>query len=154
VPSKLLIGFLTCNYFRGKKTELLDLCHLIPAGKLMTFQQDGISLHVYKLHYFPLILDYRPIDTNLRTSLTDKSVVVSTSFDITCSSQANPPAKYRFYKDQDNFVNGTTGGDISVITTSINKRVKQVNYGCTPFNDFGDGSTKVITVTVLCKYSV
>ena len=86
--------------------------------------------------------------------MTDKSVVVSTSFDITCSSQANPPAKYRFYKDQENFVNDTTGGDISVITTSINKRVKQVNYGCTPFNVFGDGSTKVITVTVLCKYSV
>ena len=112
------------------------------------------KLHVYKLHYFPLILDYRPIDTNLRTSLTDKSVVVSTSFDITCSSQANPHAKYRFYKDQDNFVNDTTGGDISVITTSINKRVEQVNYGCTPFNDFGDGPTEVITVTALCKYSV
>ena len=101
-----------------------------------------------------MILDHRPIDTNLSTSLTDKSVVVNISFDITCSSVANPLAKYRFYRNQDNFVNDTTGTNVSVITTSINKRVKQVNYGCTPFNDFGDGSTKVLTVTVLCKYSV
>jgi len=85
--------------------------------------------------------------------LSDKSVVVNTSFSITCSSKANPPAKYRFYKDQDNFVTDTTGNDVSVITTSFNERVKQANYRCTPFNDFGDGPTEIITVTVLCKYT-
>ena len=99
-------------------------------------------------------LDHGPIDTNLSTSLTDKSVVVNTSFNITCSSVANPPAKYRFFRNQDNFFNDTTGANVSVITTSISKMVKQVNYSCTPFNDFGDGPTEVITVTVLCKYSV
>ena len=82
-----------------------------------------------------------------------RPVVVNASFNITCSSKANPPAKYRFYKDQDNFVNDTTGSEFSVITTSFNEGVKQVNYSCTPFNDFGDGPTEVITVTVLCKYT-
>lgn len=84
--------------------------------------------------------------------MSHKSVVVHTFFDVTCSSQANPSAKYRFYKDQDNFVNDTNGSDVSVITTSLNEKVKQVNYRCTPFNDFGDGPTELITITVLCKY--
>lgn len=97
-------------------------------------------------------LDYRPIDTNLNTSLVGKSVAVNTSFNVTCSAQANPPAKYRFYKDQDNFVNDTTGSDVSVITTSVSERIKQVNYSCTPFNDFGDGPTDGFSLTVLCKY--
>ena len=74
------------------------------------------------------------------------------SFNITCSSEANPPAKYRFYKDQDNFVNDTSGSDVSVMTTSVRERIKQVNYSCTPFNDFGDGPTEELTLTVLCKY--
>ena len=80
------------------------------------------------------------------------SVVVNTSFNITCGAQANPPAKYKFYKDQVNFVNDTIGSDVSVITTSVSKRGKQVNYSCTPVNDFGDGLTDGLTLTVLCKY--
>ena len=76
------------------------------------------------------------------------------SFNITCSSEANPPAKYRFYKNQDNFVNDTTGSNVSVITTSVSKRRKQVNYSCTAFNDFGDGPTNGLTLTVLCKYAI
>ena len=76
------------------------------------------------------------------------------SFNITCSSEANPPARYLFYKDQDNVVNDTTGSDVSVITTSVSERIKQVNYSCTPFNDFGDGLTDGLTLTVLCKYAI
>jgi len=83
--------------------------------------------------------------------LSDRSVVVHASFSIRCSSKANPPAKYRFYKDQDNFVNDTTGSDVSVIATSVSERRKQVNYSCTPFNDFGDGPIDGLTLTVLCK---
>lgn len=89
------------------------------------------------LYYFYLVLGYHPIETLLRTSFGDRSVVVNTNFKITCSSKASPSTKYRFYKDQENFVNDTTGSDISVITTSFNERVKQVTYRCTPFNDFG-----------------
>lgn len=86
------------------------------------------------------------------TSFVGNSVVVNTSFNITCSAQANPPAKYRFYKNQDYFANDTTGSNVSVITTSVTERRKQVNYSCTPFNDFGDGLTDGLTLTVLCKY--
>lgn len=85
------------------------------------------------------------------TSLAGNSVIVNTSFNITCSAQANPPAKYKFYKDEVNLVNHTTGSDVSVITTSVSERRKQVNYSCTPFNDFGDGITDELTLTALCK---
>lgn len=104
------------------------------------------------LHYLSLCLDYHPINTNLTTSLSDRSVVVNETFNIRCSSDANPPAKYRFYKNQDNFVNITNGSDVSVITTSVSERRKQVNYSCTPFNDFGDGRTDWLSLEVLCKY--
>lgn len=114
------------------------------------FEQDGIVLC---LHYFSLCLGFHPIHTNLMTSLPGNSVVVNISFNITCSAQANPPAKYKFYKDQNNFVNDTTGSDVSVITTSVSERRKQVNYSCTPFNYFGDGLTDGLTLTVLCKYN-
>ena len=99
-----------------------------------------------------MCLDYHPIETNLRTSLAGNSVVVNTSFNITCSAQANPPAKYKFFKDQNNFDNDTTGSDVAVITISVSERRKQVNYSCTPFNYFGDGHTDGLTLTVLCKY--
>ena len=88
------------------------------------------------------------------TSFPGNSVVVNTPFNITCSAQANPPAKYQFYKDQVNFVNDTTGSDVSVITTSVSERRKQVNYSCIPFNDFGYGLTDGLTLTVLCKYVI
>ena len=114
----------------------------------MHFVEDGIVLCS---HYLSLCLGYHPINSNL-TSLVGLSVNVNTNFNITCSAQANPPAKYRFYKDQDNFVNDTTGTHVSVITTSVNERIKQVNYSCTSFNDFGDGPTEELTLTVLCKY--
>ena len=99
------------------------------------------------------IVDYRPINASLNTVLSGRTVVVNVTFNITCSAQASPAAKYRFYKDQDNFINDTTSGDAAVITTSVSERIKQVNYSCTPFNDFGDGPTEVITLTVLCKYT-
>ena len=127
----------------------------------MNLRINAIDLHgiLYRIVWFyayiiylNLCLDYHPINTNLRTSLVAKSVNVNTTFNITCSSKANPPAKYRFYKDKDNFVNDTTGSEVSVITTSESERRKQVNYSGTPFNDFGDGLTDGLTLTVLCKY--
>jgi len=95
---------------------------------------------------------YRPIETNLKTSLRDKAIVANTSFSITCSSKANPPAKYRFYKDQENFFSDTTGSSVSMITTSFRERTEKVNISCTPFNDFGVGISDGLTLTVLCKY--
>ena len=101
---------------------------------------------------FLFVVGFHPISTNLRSNLINNAVVVNESFNIMCSSEASPPAKYRFYKNQDNFVNDTTGSDVSVITTSVSERRKHVIYSCTPFNDFGDGPTDGLSVTVLCKY--
>jgi len=100
------------------------------------------------------IVGYHPVNTKLRSNLTNNAVVVNERFNITCSSEANPPAKYRFYKNQNNLVNDTTGSDVSVITTSVSERREQVNYSCTPFNEFGDGPTDGLTLTVLCKYVI
>lgn len=101
---------------------------------------------------FSLIVVYRPINTSLNTDLRGDSVIANTTIKISCRAQANPAAKYQFYKNQVSLKNDTTGSDVSVITTSVSDRIKQVNYSCIPFNKFGAGPTKVITLTVLCKY--
>lgn len=110
-----------------------------------------IQLVNFNFKFF-FIAVYRPINTSLTTDLRGDSVIVNTTFKISCRAQANPPAKYKFYKNHVSLRNDTTGSDVSVITTSVSKRIKQVNYSCTPFNNFGAGPTKVITLTVLCKY--
>ena len=71
---------------------------------------------------------------------------MNTSFTITCSAQANPPAKYRFYKEEESLFNTTNGRDAGTYTTSARERVSQVNYSCTPFNEYGDGPNVAITV--------
>jgi len=85
--------------------------------------------------------------------LPKNTVAVNASFNLTCSAQANPPAKYRFYKEEEILFTTTSGGYLAVYTTSVKERIKQVPYSCTPFNDFGDGPTETITVTVHCKYA-
>ena len=100
------------------------------------------------------VLDYHPINTKVTTDLSDNTVIVNTTFNINCSAQANPAAKYRFYAGMKSFENDTTGSDVAVITTSVSERLKQVNYSCTPFNYYGDGPTEVIAVKVQCKYVV
>ena len=85
----------------------------------------------------------------MATNLPDNTVVVNTTFSVTCSAQANPAAKYRFYKGKE-YLNDTNND--AVITTSVSERVKLVNYSCIPFNFYGDGTTGVVTVIVHCKY--
>lgn len=80
------------------------------------------------------------------------TVFVNATITITCRAQANPPAKYRFRKNLVSLRNDTNGSGVSVITIPVSERIKEVNYSCTPFNDFGDGPTEMIKVTVLCKY--
>ena len=100
-----------------------------------------------------IFADYPPINTNLVVpGLTNKTVVINTSFNLTCSAQANPPARYRFYREQQSLFSTAVGSSVSVYTTSVTERIKQVTYSCTPFNEYGDGPTQTITVTVLCKY--
>ena len=79
---------------------------------------------------------------------------MNTDFNLICSAQANPPAKYRFYKEQESLFNTTTGSNVAEHTTSVTERINQVQFSCTPFNDlYGDGPTDTITVTVHCEYT-
>ena len=100
---------------------------------------------------FEFILDYHPTNTNVTINLTDNTILVNKTFSITCSAQANPPAKYRFYKGNE-YINGADNN--AVITTSVSERVKMVNYSCIPFNFYGNGTKKATAVTVHCKYFI
>ena len=73
------------------------------------------------------------------------------TFSITCSAQANPPAKYRFYKGNQ-YINGAEND--AVIVTSIGKRTRMVNYSCIPSNFYGNGTKGALAVTVHCKYLI
>ena len=87
----------------------------------------------------------------MATNLTDNDVLVNETFSITCSAQANPPAKYRFYKGN-NYIYAADNN--AVIATSVSERVKMVNYNCIPFNFYGNGTQKATAVTVHCKYLI
>jgi len=45
------------------------------------------------------------------------------------------------------------GGNAGVYKTSVSTRINKVIYSCIPFNDYGDGPSKMITVEVHSKYS-
>lgn len=54
--------------------------------------------------------DFGPENTTLTSSLTANNIaVVNTSFNITCSTKANPPAAFRFYRDGMSLFNTATG---------------------------------------------
>ena len=89
----------------------------------------------------------------MTTGLIDNTVVVNANFNLTCCAQANPTAKYRFYREQGSLFNTTTGRNVAVYTVSVSERINEVKFSCTPVNDFGDGTTKTITVIVYCKYN-
>lgn len=96
---------------------------------------------------------YRPFNTNFSTNLTNAALLNET-FYLVCSAEANPAAEFRYYKKDESLANIPAGSqNISLFPTSVNERVKEVTYKCIPFNSFGDGPTKTITVTVHCKYA-
>ena len=99
------------------------------------------------------VSDYSPGNTTNVTS-SKVNVEVNESFTLTCSAQANPPAKYKFFKNQALLHVTSTGGSSYTHTTSVTDRINLVTFSCIPFNDYGDGLTKVIAVTVKCKYKL
>ena len=87
----------------------------------------------------------------MTTNLTNNTIRVNKTFSISCSAQANPPAKYRFYKGKE-YINGTDND--AVIITSFTERVKMVNDSCIRFNFYGSGTKNATAVTVHCKYLI
>ena len=101
---------------------------------------------------FKFIVDYHPVNTMVTTNLSyNVVVVVNETFSITCSAQANPPAKYRFYKGNE-YINDADND--AVIITSVGEGARMVNYSCIPFNFYGHGRQEALAVTVHCKYLI
>ena len=100
-----------------------------------------------------VIADFSPGNAILTSSLTANNAgLVNTTFNITCSTEANPPAEFRFYRDGMSLFNTTTGNNVAAFTTSVSERRSPVVYSCVPVNEYGDGPTAAITVTVHCKF--
>ena len=92
------------------------------------------------------ILDHRPLNTLLQTNTGNNFVTVNETFSITCTTEANPPAKYVIYRDETAIV-----GNNSVVTSSVTERVKRVTFTCKPFNFYGVGQMAHVSLNVLCK---
>ncbi|XP_068686466.1 uncharacterized protein [Montipora foliosa] len=91
---------------------------------------------------------YRPINTDLSTNLTTNTVVLNETFNLLCHADANPPAKYRLYRDQSSLTNIARGQSNGTYLASVGNRVRLVTYKCVPFNTFGDGPAKTTNITV------
>ena len=100
------------------------------------------------LHF--CVLDFHPFGTQVMTTLQNNATVVNDTFNVTCTAEANPPAEYMIYKDDMSLINITSHP--AVHETSVTERVNQARYKCVPFNSFGPGREKEITITVHCKY--
>ena len=92
------------------------------------------------------ILDHRPLNTLLQTNSGNNFVTVNETFSITCTTEANPPAKYVIYRDETAIV-----GNNSVVTSSVTERVKRVTFTCKPSNFYGVGQMAHVSLNVLCK---
>lgn len=88
------------------------------------------------------------------TDLNNNVTVLNSTVNITCGAQANPLAKYRFYREQGSLFVSSAGRNAYVLPTAVGGGINQVNYRCTPFNDYGDGATRTVTVTLHCKYTL
>ncbi|XP_068733650.1 fibroblast growth factor receptor 2-like isoform X1 [Montipora capricornis] len=87
---------------------------------------------------------YRPINTVFSTNLANNKVNLSDSFTLTCNADANLPARYRLYREQEILEEQSNGTYVTFVST----RTKLVTYRCIPFNYLGDGHSKTIIVTV------
>ena len=91
-------------------------------------------------------LDHRPYHTLLQTNNSNNSVIMNETFSITCTTEANPPAKHEIYRDETTIV-----GSNSVVTSSVTERVKRVTFTCKPSNIYGVGQMAHVSLDVLCK---
>ncbi|XP_068733266.1 probable oxidoreductase PXDNL [Montipora capricornis] len=93
---------------------------------------------------FITVQSYHPINTVFSTNLPNNTVNLNENFTLLCNADANPAASYRLYREQESLKEQNNGTYLTFVST----RTKQVAYRCIPFNSYGDGPSKVITVTV------
>ena len=91
---------------------------------------------------------YHPINTVFSTNLPNNTVNLNDNFTLLCNADANPAASYRLYREQQSLEEQNNGTYLTFVST----RTKQVAHRCIPFNSFGDGPSKMINITVYCKY--
>ena len=106
------------------------------------------SLSILELKVLFCIIAYRPINTVFSTNLTYNTVTLNDPFALSCNADANPPARYRLFREHESLEEQSNGTFVTFAST----RTKQVTFRCIPFNSFGDGHSKTISVTVYCKY--
>ena len=94
-----------------------------------------------------IFLDFHPVNTLLH--LTDHIVKLNETFNITCSAEAKPRAKYSFYDGGRIISTRNMSGNTYMAV--VRNRVKKVIYGCLPHNELGNGSFKDVEVSVYCK---
>ena len=114
---------------------------------MVHFAKSLVYIKMYNLLLYSL--DYSPLKPSLSTDLSGNTAVVDSPFNLTCSAEANPPASYRFYRDETSLDTSA----VEVYKTLVSEKRSPVNYSCTPYNEYGEGPTGRITVKVLCKYS-
>ncbi|XP_068686967.1 fibroblast growth factor receptor 4-like isoform X2 [Montipora foliosa] len=93
---------------------------------------------------FITVQSYHPINTVFSTNLPNNTVNLNENFTLLCNADANPAASYRLYREQESLEEQNSGSYLTFVST----RTKQVAYRCIPFDSFGDGPSKLITVTV------
>ncbi|XP_068685530.1 fibroblast growth factor receptor 3-like isoform X2 [Montipora foliosa] len=93
---------------------------------------------------FITVQSYHPINTVFSTNLPNNTVNLNDNFTLLCNADANPAASYRLYREQESLEEQNNGTYLTFVST----RTKQVAHICIPFNSFGDGPSKMITVTV------
>ena len=99
------------------------------------------------------IADFSPENAILTFILTANDIaVVNTTLNITCSTEANPPAEFRFYRDGMSLFNTTTGNNVAVFASSVRERKSSVIYSCIPVIVYGQGPTATITITLHCNF--
>ena len=75
-------------------------------------------------------------------------IIEGSSVNLTCSSDANPPANYTWYNEDQTVLQGQGGRSHFTSISSENRG----DYYCTSENQYGQISSSFLFIDVQCKY--